>query len=224
MKFALENKYPIDNKEQLIKAAEFFERNIERFHPDERAIAACNIDSRSAELGVNINKGWVTNYSRMEKSAQISPDFKSSMDLRKQACIRNKVKLPPLEGVNETPSASEIIDAMVKSAEKYDTKELFEMVREFDKRACLEYLYDKQILDPHMTVFGSLNNPEFDQVKLAGDSTQYDLLRASRDMDKFASIKEKFGNEFAESFQKDPIRSLTKLGGPEKNVLSIITR
>ena len=224
MNFALDNKYPIKNKEQLIKAAEFFEKNLERFHPDERVKAACSIDSRATELGVGISKSWITNYSRMEKSAQISPDFKNSMQLRKQACIRNKVQLPPVEGLDSTPNAEDIVDEIVKSAGKYSTKELLEIVKEFDKRACLEYLYDKQILDPHMTVFGSLNNPEFDQVKLAGDSTQYDLLRASRDMGKIASIKEKFGNEFAESFQKDPIRSLTKLGDPEKSVLSIITR
>ena len=224
MKFALESEYPIDNKEQLIKAAEFFEKNLERFHPDERVKAACNIDSRSSELGINTNKGWITNYSRIEKSAQLSPDFKNSMKLRKQACIRNNVKLPPVEGLDSVPEAYKIIDEIVKSAEDYSTKELFEVIREFDKRAALEYLYDNQILDPYMTVFGSLNNPEFDGVKLAGDSTQYDLLRASRDMDKIASIKEKFGNKFAESFQKDPIRLLTKLGGPEKNILSIITR
>lgn len=229
MKFALDDKYPIETEEQLVKAAEYFEKNLSRFHPEERVKIACNIDSQSANLKVNLNHGWITNYTRMKKSAALSPSFKQSMKLRKEACVRHKVELPKIEGLNNSPSPEAIIDEIIKMGEHNEenhvnTTDILNTVVEFDKKAGLEYLYDQQIIDPYLTVFGDINNPEFDSVKLAGDATQYDLLRASRDQDKLAAIEDKLGKEFASDFHKNPIISLEKLGSPEKTVLSIITR
>lgn len=224
MKFALENKYPIDTKEQLTKAAEFFDKNLSRFHPDDRVKIASNLDSQASELKVNLNQGWITNYTRMEKSAKLSPNFHNSMKLRKEACVRNNVSLPSIEGVDSPPAPSDIIDEIIKTSGDHSTKEVLATLIEFDKRAGLEYLYDHQIMDPYLTVFGDINNPEFDSVKIAGDATQYDLVRASRDHEKLAAIKEKFGEDFASEFDKNPITSISKLGSPEKTVLSVITR
>ena len=84
MKFALNDKYPIETEEQLTKAAEFFDKNLSRFHPSEMVKIASNLDSQSAALKVNLNKGWITNYNRMEKSAAFSPDFTRSMEMRKK--------------------------------------------------------------------------------------------------------------------------------------------
>lgn len=223
MKFALKEKYPIDTKDQLIKAAEFFDSNLSKIHPDDRVEVAINLDKQASELKVNLNKPWITNYTRMEKSAELSPSFKNSMQLRKEACIRNKVKLPETND-GDVIDASGIIDKIVKTSEDYSAKDLLYTIIEFDKRAGLEYLYDDQIMDPYITVFGDINNPEFDSVKLAGDSTQYDLIRASRDQEKLASIKDKFGEKFASEFQDNPIQSLSLLKSPERNVLSVITR
>jgi len=224
MKFALNEKYPIETEEQLVKAAEYFEKNMSRFHPSDRVKIACNLDSQSAKLGVNLNHGWITNYTRMEKSAALSPGFKNSMKLRKEACVRYNVKLPNIDGVENTPNPTAIIDEIIKTSENYSTQELLSTIVEFDKRAGLEYLYDNQIMDPYITVFGDTNNPEFDSVKLAGDATQYDLVRASRDHEKLAEVKSKLGEEFASEFQNNPITSIGKLNSPEKTVLSEITR
>lgn len=224
MRFALNGQYPIDTKEQLEKAAEFFDTNLSRFHPNERAKIASALDDQAAVLRVNLDKDWIINYNRMNKSASLSPVFKNSMTLRKQACIRHKVELPKIASIDKTPNPCEIIDEIIKTSGKYSTTDLLETVIEFDKRAGIEYLYDNEIFDPYLTVFGDINNPRYDSVKLAGDATQYDLVRASRDMDKIASIKDKFGESFTKSFQKNPITSLNKLASPEKTVLSIIMR
>ena len=224
MKFALEDKYPIDTKDQLIKAAEYFDKNLSRFHPDDRVKISCNLDKQAGKLKVNLDKNWITNYSRIEKSAALSPNFERSMRLRKEACVRHKVSLPKIAGVENAPDPSRLIDEIIKTSGDYSTKEILSTLIEFDKRAGIEYLYDHQVMDPYITVFGDVNNPEFDSVKLAGDSTQYDLLRASRDQEKLAAIKDKFGEKFASEFEKNPITSLSKLGSPERTVLSIITR
>jgi len=220
MEFALNEKYPIETTEQLIKAAEYFDKNLSRFHPEDRVKIAGNLDSRSNALRVNLNQDWITNYTRMEKSAQLSPDFVSSMEMRKQACTRYNVSLDPIDGLNGTPDPSVLIDEIVKVSSTMGSKELLNTVVEFDKRAGIEYLYDQQIVDPYITIFGSLNNPEFDAVKLAGSATQYDLMRGSKDQEKLASVKETFGEEFASNFRNNPIMSLEGMKGPEKELLS----
>lgn len=224
MKFALAEKYPIDTEEQLVKAAEYFDKNLSRFHPDDRVKVACNLDSQAGKLKVNLNHSWITNYSRLEKSAALSPNFERSMRLRKEACVRHDVSLPKVSGIDNPPDPLALIDEIVKTSEDHSTKEILHTLIEFDKRAGIEYLYDHQIMDPYITVFGDTNNPEFDSVKLAGDATQYDLVRASRDQEKLAAIKDKLGDEFVSEFEENPITSLSKLGSPEKTILSIITR
>ncbi len=224
MKFALNEKYPIETEDQLIKAAEYFDKNLSRFRPDDRVKIACNLDSQSAKLKVNLNHGWITNYTRIEKSAALSPGFKKSMELRKEACVRYKIELPKIDGMDKTPDPCSLIGEIIKTSGDYSTKDLLHTVIEFDKRAGIEYLYDHQIIDPYISVFGDINNPEFDSVKLAGDATQYDLVRASRDHEKLAAVKDKLGESFANEFHNNPITSLEKLGSPERTVLSIITR
>jgi len=227
MRYALDEKYPIETAEQLIKAAEYFDKNLPRFHPDERVKIASSIDHRANELKVNVDRGWITNYTRMEKTASISPSFENSMKMRKEACIRHHISLPEMEGVKEAKDKCvpcEIIAGIVKESSSIDPKELLNIVSEFDKKAGIEYLYDQQILDPYITVFGDLNNPEFDAIKVAGDATHYDLIRASRDQEKIAAVKDKLGDDFASKFHDNPISAVNNLGSPEKTVLSVITR
>jgi flagellar biosynthesis GTPase FlhF len=221
----------------------------------------------------------------MDKSGMVSPDFESSMKLRKEACVRYGVKIPANGSLID---ASAFIDGMVKTAflkladeeanetqeeanesekgetekEKEETtedekaeedkkdedskeekdkeeepkeekskkeekdvaKEALLTLMTLDKEAGIEYLYDREIVDPVMTIFGSLNNPEYDAVKIAGDATQYDLIRTSRDHEKLSSIQNKLGEKFASSFRADPIRSISKLGSIEIEILSGIAR
>ena len=227
MRYALDGKYPIETAAQLIKAAEYFDKNLPRFHPDERVKIASSIDNRANELKVNVDRGWITNYTRMEKTASISPSFENSMKMRKEACIRHRISLPGMEVTKEAKYKClpcEIIKGIVKEASSMSPKDLLNVVAEFDKRAGIEYLYDQQILDPYITVFGDLNNPEFDAIKVAGDATHYDVIRASRDQEKIAAVKDKLGDGFASKFQDNPISAINELGSPEKTVLSVIMR
>jgi hypothetical protein len=221
MKYAFDRKYPIETEDQLVKAAEYFDKHLTRFRPEDRIKIAGQLDKRSCELGVNLNKDWIINYTRLEKSASLSPDFKSAMKMRKEACIRRSVKI--IAG-NDEIKAEAFVDGIIKCANKMSPKELMLSVFDFDKKAGIEYLYDNEILDPVITVFGSLNNPEFDAIKVAGDATQYDLIRASRDREKLAKLQNKLGEDFTSGFKSNPIKSIEKMGRIEKEVLSYITK
>jgi len=208
-------KYPIETEAQLEKAASYFNKYLMRFSPEERVKIANAIDVSSRKFGKNIDLDWVTNYSRMEKSAAISPDFEFNMNMRKEASRQN----------NERDEENfKLIDGIKKMASKEDvsSKDLVKIVSEFDKKAGIEHMYDRVIVDPIMTVHGSLSNPEFDGVKVAGKATQYDLVRASNEQEKVASLEESFGKEFGKSFKTNPISSLKKLGGLERERLAEI--
>jgi len=177
------------------------------------------MDSRASDLNVNLDNTWIKNYSRMFKGASMSPEFEQAMDLRKKACIRHGISIETEDGAKIDPS--DMIDGIVKKAfQNFGSKEICETVFAFDKHAGIEYLYDNEIFDPVMTVFGSINNPEFDAVKIAGEHTQYDMIRASRDQEKVASVEAKMGKEFADEFRANPIISLKKLGSPEISLLA----
>ncbi len=221
MKYVYNEKYPIETEDQLTKAGEYFDKNLSRFHPNERVKVAFSLDQRAMELGVNLDYDWITNYTRMKKTAQISPDFKSSINMRKEACRRHNVKIEMQETDKD---CNAILDAIVKKAEDNSPLVIASAITEFDKQAGIEYLYDNEITDPILTVFGSLNNPEFDSIKLAGDATQYDLVRASRDHIKLASIEMSFGKDFAASFKTNPISSLKEMGSLEKTAISSIVK
>jgi len=80
------------------------------------------------------------------------------------------------------------------------------------------------VCDPVMTVFGSLNNPEYDRVKVAGDLTNYDVERMKNDglfMKKFASV---FSESLSKSFMKDPVGTASKMSIPEKALLRSIVK
>jgi len=209
-----DKKYPLETEEQFEKAASYFNKYLTRLSPDERVKVASALDISSRKFGKNLNYDWVTNYARMEKSAALSPDFKLNMEMRKEASRCN---------CDQDNRRHTLIDGIVKMAEtETSTEDLVQIVSEFDKEAGIEHMYDKVIVDPIMTVHGSLSNPEFDGVKVAGNANQYDLVRASNDMNKVASMTEVFGDKFGDSFKTNPISALKHLKGPEIDKLAEI--
>ncbi len=67
-----------------------------------------------------------------------------------------------------------------------------------------------------MTVFGSLNNPEYDAVKVAGDVTDYKLKKLASDEKEVVKIASVMGKDFQNSFMKDPITTVQNLKPMEK--------
>jgi hypothetical protein len=218
MKFALDGRYPIETREQLVKSAEFFDKYLTRFEPNDRVKIASAIDARASELGVNIDRPWITNYSRiMRKEASLSPDFASAIQLRKEACVRHKVTI---KIGDDQVSPAALLDGLKKQASILHVREVAAALEEFDKTAGISYLYDHEFLDPVMSVCGSLNNPKYDSVNVLGGISQYDLIEASRDHEKLAALKERLGASFATKFRQDPLSSTAGLDETLKSVLS----
>ncbi len=217
MHYALKNRYPIETNRQVKTACAYFKKNLHRFSPNDRVVAACSIEKRAEELSVPLEESWVTNYSRvMKPGAGYSPDFQRSMAMRKEACQTFGVRVD-VSGKKVT--GSEIIESLTKTASERTPIETMKAVEEFDKLANLESHYDTRILDPYMTVFGSLRDPEWDSEKVAGSKTQYDVVRASRTPESLEKVAKVMGKGFADSFAKDPVGAVAGLSAYEKSIL-----
>ena len=216
MHYALNNKYPIETSEQVKIAEEFFTKNLTKFDPADRVLAASNIEKRASELTVPVSKGWITNYSRMTKiSAQISPSFEWNMKLRKEAAS---------EEVNisgKMIKTASVIDNIVNLRNEGASGELIiAAIDELDKTAGLINDYDRIIVDPVMTVYGNLADPEFDRVKIASGITDYDAKSASRDEETLTKIASSFGSDVADSFKSAPMATILSTSGPELDILT----
>ena len=207
MRYAIDGKYPIETKDQLTKTAAYFDKYLVRFHPKDRVKIAATMEKRSSELGTYLNNPWLKNYSRaLNDNPSISPDFNKNIEMRKQACNGVKFK--------ET-KAEEFLEKISNTKEQ-SAKQIVDLLFDFDKIANLEYQWDKTIVDPIMTVFGSLNNPEYDAVKIAGNVTDYQLKKIASDEQFLAKLPSLMGKSFQSNFSKDPINTVQHLGSIEK--------
>ena len=203
MRYAIDGKYPIETKDQLTKTAAYFDKYIGRFHPAERVKIAATMEKRASDLGVYLDNAWVKNYARsVNDSAPLSPDFTRNIEMRKHASTGEKTH--------------DLLDKIAEAAKTKSGKEIADMLFAFDKVANLEYQWDKSIVDPIMTVFGSLNYPEYDAVKVAGDVTNYGLLKMAADVNEVAKLAGVMGKDFQGRFIKDPVGSVQALSGVEK--------
>ena len=212
MRYVIDGKYPIETKDQLTKTAAYFDKYLVRFHPKDRVKIAATMEKRASELGVYLDNGWVKNYSRaFTKEAQISPDFNKNIEMRKHASNGKSFKY------NEnTVNAGDLLEKIAVQIKDRRTYDVVDALFEFDKMAGIEYQWDKTIVDPVMTVFGSLNNPEYDAVKVAGDVTDYKLKKLASDEKEVIKIASVMGKDFQNSFMKDPITTVQNLKPMEK--------
>jgi len=211
MRYALNGKYPIETKEQLIKTADYFNRYLTKFHPKERVLASVAIEKRASELNVNIDHDWITNYARPYESQEVSPDFEQNMQMRKQASIGKTVTIN-----KQSVAADKMLDIISNNLEKLGNMAVVDQLFAFDKAAQLEYQWDKILADPFLTVFGSLRNPEFDAVKIAGSVTDYELKKIACDSNAINNIKRIMGNTVARNFIDSPVTTISKMSSMNK--------
>lgn len=214
MHYALGKEYPIETEAQVKTAMQFFDKYLTRFEPSDRVKVACNIDSRVNDLKMVVDSSWVTNYSRMSKvAAGISPDFEANLYTRKMASERSSLTVD-VDGV--TLSASDLLDKIAQlKNDGASPAVLIDTIDEFDKVANLVHHYDSLIVDPVMTVFGSLNTPEYDSTKIAAEFTDYDIIRLSRDSEVVSRVQHGFGEKVASDFKARPLNTVLSIGSLE---------
>jgi len=222
MNYALKGKYPIETKDQLVKTAAYLDRYLPRFHPRERSAFATAIEKRASDLRINLDYDWIKNYSRpMLNRSSVSPDFEKNMDMRKHACVNKDIKIN-----DKNVNTNELIDKIKTAASNQSAYTTVDSIFEFDKLAGLEYQWDKSILDPIMTVFGSLNHSNFDSDKIIGDYTENDLKKIASDLSgEFKKVGEYLDVKTKKEFINDPAGVVKGMSSIEKEVfLKVLER
>lgn len=220
--YALKNKYPINDAGQLKTAAEYFDKYLSRFDAGDRAVIATNLEKQAQALHVDLDMGWIANYSRcLKEGSGYSPDFDQNMGMRKHACESGKIMIKVGEQV--LPAAA-LVDKLAAKKDELSPHAMMSAIDHLDKTAGITSLYDSRILDPVFTVFGSLANPEYDAVKVAEGVTDYGMRKFACVDGAQAQIEAKLGKEVAESFMKGPIETFNKLGAVEKTALAEVVR
>lgn len=218
MHFALKNEFPLENEGHIKTAMAYFDKYLKRFKPIDRAVIASNIEKRAEALSINLDSDWVTNYSRMlKKGAELSPDFNRNMGLRKDACVKGELSIV-VDG--KSVNAAKMLDKISELKGNTPGKAIVTALVEFDKLANLEHHYDNDVIDPVLTVYGCLRNPEFDAVKVAADITNYQAVKISRDKDVMIKVARAFGEEFVQKYRDKPIETLQSLKPAEISLFS----
>jgi len=217
--YALRDKYPINSKPELEKAAAYFDRYLTRFSPDDRVIIAVNMSKQASALSVDIDRPWIDNYSRMVKTGQYSPEFAKRMNDRKTF-----IKNASIQGTSGADKLAALIDKVVASHDKVESVKMVGVVAEIDKQANLCGLYDSKISDPVMTVFGCSADPHFDAYSVGHSLTNYDIEKIARTESTMEKIASTVGKDVADAIRKGQAEGFRGLSNSAKIAISAVLR
>lgn len=149
--FALENQYPLDTEEDIIKAATYFDNYSKDFSLTEKTLFAINTLKAANENDVSLNNSLITKYAN--KTSTFNPDFYDHIQVRKSYV---------LDSEDELLAA---YDEILKEADDKGTTETIKDLYELDKKANLCRMYDKGIEDPVLATLNTeINEREIDGV------------------------------------------------------------
>ena len=227
MHYALDNKYPIETEAHVKIAVGYFDQHLQRFSPTERVKIATSLSRRIDSMGLEIDRPWVSNYSRaMEKTASFSPDFTQNVQRRVELAKTAKATLRV--GNREVPVQAALESFLTKyAAGTVSPGEAIDFLSEIDKISNFEYHYDQRIKDPFLTVFGCDANPDFDMPKFAASCPDVDRRTAHRALKKKAvmtKLAAAFGDKFASDFALNPETIFNSMPAPERQLISDILR
>lgn len=207
------NRYPINNTEQLTKAATYFGEHLRFFQPAERREFAVNFVKQAEALRHSVPESI-----RLYAGEEYAPrsEIKMALDARvmciadqtKQASVREDMA----ELLNHQP---------VLAAEKFAS-----VLEAADRMHGLSALYDRSIPDPYVSVLAPMKLAATEMEDWSWiDGPHY--VNAERltavACEHFATLKKTYGEDFAEEFQKDPVGTFKSLPLPHKRRIANFT-
>lgn len=199
----LEQKYPLDNYEHVKTAAAYFEEFGKRMEPEVRREYCVNLVKRAEDLNVPLSHD-INRYGSLKLAS--AEEFELSIHSR--ACL--------LDG---SPGLQAELSKLAGYYGKASAPVMCVALREFDKIAGLDVLYDSDVPDPYFSVFGKEKTAEEDFHDMDGNEHihGHELKRFS--LAAFKQVAGTFGEDFAEEFQKDPVAIYKSLPKEQKTMI-----
>ena len=191
-KYALDGRYPLDNLQQIKRAAAWFDEYGVRLQPAERHQYCVNMVKAASSIGVPVSEE-AAKYGSVRYAP--ADEVKVAMDVRKAVLTdsRHVHMLDQLFGKR----ASMQPDLFCQALER------------FDQMTGLHHHYDRYVPDPYWSTYGTDKTAAFVET-IGNDSVSEEQLKdlvgpGSRTGDGYSLLRKTFGEDFAEEFHKDPV-------------------
>lgn len=202
--FALKNKYPLENKEHIKKACDYFNKYASNLTLDDKHTYAFNTFNRAAELGVKTTP-------EIEKYAAARYGSPSILE---QALSMRKALLP------EDSSLRKEFDKVGAFKVKATPNELTKALAQLDKEAHLDRYYDTHIKDPYETICGIDKTASYVYSKNDIYMTEDDLKKLPNTKEKI--LKDYFGDTLVKGLKSDGVEAFTALPDDSKDIIARI--
>ncbi len=198
----LNGKYPVDSMSQVKEAMAYFEEYRRKLEPADRHTYCVKLASRMAELNMPVPEE-IARYGAETYGADAE-----SMVLYRRGIVEESL-VPAL-------------DALLEKRAQVPPLAFASALEQFDKLAGLNWEWDSKVPDPYFSTFG----PSIE--KLAELSWSWDQNGARVDLQDLehlarngkSALKKQFGNDFMESFAKNPKTVFESMPTPNKLMLA----
>lgn len=198
-------RYPLDSYADVEQAVDYFQKWGGQFVPVHRREYCANLVKRASVLGVptddTIEKYGSTTYAP-------AVEVKVALDGRR-----------PL--IQHSPNNTDLAFLLDKLAEKMPVtppEDFAVALHEFDKIAGIDWMYDKDIIDPYYSTFGKIAQDEGSFI-MGNDITDSGQLKELAKTP-CQGIEEIFGSEMCQEFKKDPVGIFKSLPVDQKKLIS----
>jgi len=204
-RFALEGRYPLETYAQVKQASAYFGDYSEQFSPEQRREYCTNLVRRAAELDIDLTPAI-----RKYGGAGYAPDDEIDMALN----MRRNVLMDD--------TAKELLDKVAASRAEMPPLAFAEVLKEFDKVAGIDHLWDQHIYDPFFSTYGTTEKTAEEEYSSFVDTIGNARITGDqlKDVAHLKCFKHVFGHDMCDEFKKDPIGIYKSL--PREQKLMVI--
>lgn len=196
-------RYPLDSYVHVKTAGEYFDQYGRHMDPESRHEYCVNLVKRADALGIPVSFDI-----RKYGSEGYAPSEELELGYN---CRRNALLADPGD------ASLSLLDALYEKRASVEPDVFCLALSEFDKHAAIDFRYDRGILDPYYSTFGSKTAAAWSEVMGNDMVTEQDLRRLAKIGQK--ALKSTFTEEFASEFRKDPVGIFKSLPRDQKKIL-----
>tara|TARA_Y100001973_G_scaffold100503_1_gene161745 strand:+ start:3157 stop:4251 length:1095 start_codon:yes stop_codon:yes gene_type:complete len=201
--------YPLNSAQDVQAADKYFSMSYGSFTPRERREYSVKVAHVADKYGINVSDS-ITMYSG--ESNQYSQNVVDHLEARRHLLLE--------EGDEESLFTLEKLSSI---RETLDPEHFAHVLERFDKGTNLKRYWDRDLADPYYAVFnmeksaaGMVSAPA--TIQVGSDTvTEGALKNFARDRNALVKL---FGESFADSYQKDPLKIFQSMPLPQKKVIA----
>jgi hypothetical protein len=182
---AIGKSYPLEDYGQVKMAAAYYEENSNQFNIHERREFCVNLVKRASALGIVVSEE-AQRYGS-EKYASM-PEIQAAIDLRR----------PFVDAEMNIQ-----LDGLLKHAGVIDPDVFCATLGVLDRQAQIDWMYDRNILDPYLSTFGIQKQAEDENWSQGVDYVTRKQIE-NYAVTGLGALTGEYGDDFSEEFRKDP--------------------